>query len=145
MKRGFQFVESTPTTAKVDETALHKALIKETAPITSRKHGKRAIPKQEMRKLLRETYPKGNWVRENDLCHVKPYYHSYRTNAKGRWTGRSITDVFRDEFKEKSPAYYSHAIETGKLVVNGEKISLDYTVRMGDEINHLVHRRILSF
>lgn len=48
--------------------------------------------------------------------------------------------MFRNEFKEKSVAYYQFAIETGLLLVNGTKITEDYIVKMGDLINHMVHR-----
>jgi hypothetical protein len=123
----------------------HQIMIqKATAPL--RAHLKRTLKpvplsKREIKKKQKETNPPGEYtVSLNNLCHVKPYYHSYRTNAKGRWCGKSIIDVFRTEFKEKSVSYYQFAIETGLLVVNGEKIKEDYVVRMGDLINHMVHR-----
>ncbi|KAL3900567.1 MAG: hypothetical protein SGCHY_001248 [Lobulomycetales sp.] len=106
----------------------------------SRKRCSERIPKRELKRRIREATPRGSWVRENGLCKVEPYYHSYRSNAKGRWVGRNLIDVFQDEFREKDRAYYEWAIQKGRIVVNGAMVDIDYVVRMGDELNHLVHR-----
>lgn len=40
------------------------------------------------------------------LRKVKPYYYVYEANAKGRWLGRSILEIFTQEFQDQSPDYY---------------------------------------
>lgn len=120
----------------------HQLMIKaSTAPL--RAHLKRSnspLSKREIKRQQKEATPSGEYTVRDNLTHITPYFHSYRTNAKGRWCGRPIIDVFRTEFKEKSLAYYEYAIDTGLLVVNGEKIPQDYVLRMGDLINHMIHR-----
>ena len=74
------------------------------------------------------------------LRHVKPYFFSYRGNAKARWLGRRIIDVYSSEFPLYSPAYYSAAISYGCITVNSKAVGVDYVVRNGDVIEHLVHR-----
>jgi hypothetical protein len=37
---------------------------------------------------------------------VLPYEYEYRANAKGRWFGRTLLDVFVTEFADLSPDYY---------------------------------------
>lgn len=40
------------------------------------------------------------------LRHVKPYYFTFTTHAKGRWVGSKVIDVFSTEFQAETPEYY---------------------------------------
>ena len=72
--------------------------------------------------------------------HVRPYVYEFRTNAKGRWVGRTLLDVFTTEFGAYPYDYYHHAIISGRISVNNSKVSPDYVVRSGDLIIHSTHR-----
>lgn len=41
-----------------------------------------------------------------DLRKVKPYSFEFQSNAKGRWFGRTILDVFQKEFRDATLEYY---------------------------------------
>lgn len=76
----------------------------------------------------------------NGLRHVVPYKHIYETFAKGRWTNRSLYNVFTSEFGSNPESYYRAAISLGLITVNGECKSLDYNVCNGDLIRHITHK-----
>ena len=78
---------------------------------------------------------------EHNLQFVKPYFFNFRSNAKGRWLGRSIIDVTCTEFTSRSYEYYAKVIGNGRLKLNGRKITnFDEKIKNGDVISHLVHR-----
>ncbi|KAJ1549355.1 RNA pseudouridylate synthase domain containing protein 2 [Cladochytrium tenue] len=56
---------------------------------------------------------------------VRPYWYVHKTNAKGRWLGRTVLD--------------RTAIETGRITVNGRRATL-YVVRNADILAHATHR-----
>ena len=58
-----------------------------------------------------------------------------------RWIGRTILDVYSTEFGAYSREYYKEAIQSGRIRVNGNKLSEDYILKNGDKITHTVHRR----
>jgi 23S rRNA-/tRNA-specific pseudouridylate synthase len=75
------------------------------------------------------------------LRHVKPYHHSFRSNAKGRWHSRGLFEVFTSEFAAHSADYYRGAIAEGRITVNGAAVGPDYIIRDGDLIEHATLRR----
>lgn len=83
---------------------------------------------------------KPTYLFENGLRKVKPYYFEYKTFAKERWYGRTLLDVFRKEFRDRTEAYYRAAIDAGLITVNGERAELEQAVRNGDIICHHIHR-----
>ncbi|RKP34328.1 pseudouridine synthase [Dimargaris cristalligena] len=76
----------------------------------------------------------------NGLRRVRPYYHTYSTNAKGRWFGRTLLDVFVREFRDQSEPYYLEAIHRGIIMINDQKVTPDTIVRLHDRITHRIHR-----
>jgi hypothetical protein len=44
------------------------------------------------------------------LKKVPPYWHPYRTMAKGRWVGREILEVVSTEFRDRSLEYYVRTV-----------------------------------
>ena len=40
------------------------------------------------------------------LKKIPPYWHPYRTNAKGRWFDREILEMVSTEFRDRSVEYY---------------------------------------
>ncbi|CDK24825.1 unnamed protein product [Kuraishia capsulata CBS 1993] len=50
------------------------------------------------------TPPQFIW--ENGLRKVVPYYYTDSVRTKGRWVGRTVYDVFTTEFRNKTEDYY---------------------------------------
>lgn len=40
------------------------------------------------------------------LRHVHPYYFTFKTHCKGRWVGRTLIEVFKEEFRSETQEYY---------------------------------------
>lgn len=97
----------------------------------------------------------------NGLRSIQPYFFTFTVHAKRRWLGRRLVDVFQTEYRDRSAAYYAHAIEIGRFVVpsnepdhyhhhcccccirirvNGQQVSKTYIVCDNDTITHRVHR-----
>ncbi|KAI8144836.1 hypothetical protein BJV82DRAFT_60895 [Fennellomyces sp. T-0311] len=71
---------------------------------------------------------------------VKPYFFEYKAYAKGRWMQRKLIDVFCEEFQDRNEKYYRHAMESGLITVNGERVSPDHIVMNNDVLGHKIHR-----
>lgn len=71
---------------------------------------------------------------------VRPYPFTFATFAKARWLGRSLLDVYADEFGAYPRVYYRTAIEEGRILVNGKKVDCEYNIKGNDELAHIVHR-----
>lgn len=80
------------------------------------------------------------YVIDDDLRRVVPYYFTYNTYCKERWRGRSLIEIFQDEFRDRPPEYYRRAMESGSIYVNGNSVGPDYIVQNGDKISHTLHR-----
>ncbi|KAK3701198.1 DRAP deaminase [Vermiconidia calcicola] len=73
----------------------------------------------------------------------RPYYleGGLRRWCKQRWRGREILDIFRDEFRDRTPEYYAQSISSGAIQLNGKPVeSTQTTVKNGDIISHTLHR-----
>ena len=71
---------------------------------------------------------------------VRPYPFTFATFAKQRWIGRSILDVYHQEFGSYPRSYYESAINEGRILVSGKRIACDYLIAQHDELLHTVHR-----
>lgn len=80
------------------------------------------------------------YFREAGLRKIKPYKFQYSCFAKERWLGRTIHEVFCQEFHDRSAAYYTKAILEGIIRVNDKQVPLDYRLKNSDRIVHNVHR-----
>jgi tRNA pseudouridine synthase 9 len=80
------------------------------------------------------------YILDGDLRRVSPYPYTYKTYAKGRWLSRTLFDLFCTEFRDRSIDYYRDAIERGAIIVNGERVALDYKIQESDVIAHTMHR-----
>nr|XP_058964070.1 pseudouridylate synthase RPUSD2-like isoform X2 [Pocillopora verrucosa] len=58
----------------------------------------------------------------------------------GRWVGRSLIDVFKEEFRSETQEYYEKAIKAGKITVNGEITLQSKILKDNDVICNKVHR-----
>ncbi|KDO26255.1 hypothetical protein SPRG_08331 [Saprolegnia parasitica CBS 223.65] len=80
--------------------------------------------------------------------HVAPYMHTFQVHVKARWFGKTLLDLFLSEFGGFDVSYYTQAIETGKITVNGAIATTTTLVRDGDYLEHSMHRhepRVRSF
>lgn len=71
---------------------------------------------------------------------VEPYHHTFETHAKGRWVGREVLEVFAKEFQSEPREAYEHAIEAGRITMNGLPVTATTIVRDNDLIRNTAHR-----
>ena len=71
---------------------------------------------------------------------VRPYPFTFATFAKQRWIGRTILEVYHQEFGSYPRSYYESAINEGRILVSGKRIACDYLIAQHDELSHTVHR-----
>ena len=96
--------------------------------------------------LLQDTdakFAETEYYFENDLRKVAPYHFTFTTQAKGKWVGNKLCDVFSREFRTIKPKEYAKCIVAGLIRVNDKTIGVDYTVQNKDIISHMVHRHEL--
>ncbi len=75
--------------------------------------------------------------------YVRPYHFNFETHVKGRWVGRTLLQVFQQEFPYQPQHYFPKAIRAGRLTArtrNGEVVPVDTALSQGDAITHVVHR-----
>lgn len=75
------------------------------------------------------------WIRA-----IEPYPFTFSTFAKARWLGRTILDVFCDEFGSYPRSYYESAIVQGRILVSDQIVSVDHKIKGADVLTHTVHR-----
>ncbi|KAL6517977.1 hypothetical protein OROMI_033678 [Orobanche minor] len=74
------------------------------------------------------------------IRYVRPYYFEFIANAKGRWAGKTIVDLFADEFRGRDRDYYVTAVEAGRIQVDGQIVPVTYVVKSSQKISHFLHR-----
>nr|XP_056707231.1 pseudouridylate synthase RPUSD2 [Euleptes europaea] len=78
---------------------------------------------------------------EGGLRKVRPYYFDFQTYCKGRWLGKSLRDVFSDEFRAQSLEYYRAAASAGRLRLNQQPVrDLSVVLKNNDFLQNKVHR-----
>lgn len=87
-----------------------------------------------------DALPQVTYTIDEDLLRVTPYFYTYNTWCKERWRGRTLFQVFQDEFRDRPAAYYRQAMENGSVCVNQKPVGPDYVIRNGDRISHTLHR-----
>ncbi|EJW01249.1 RluA family pseudouridine synthase [Edhazardia aedis USNM 41457] len=70
---------------------------------------------------------------------ILKYFKTLTTNVKGRWVNKQIIDVFAKEFRSMSRDYYVGAILNGIITVNNKHVPLDYVLKHGDKVRHILH------
>ncbi|GMH23459.1 hypothetical protein Nepgr_025302 [Nepenthes gracilis] len=71
---------------------------------------------------------------------VKPYYFEFISHVKNRWAGKTIVDLFSEEFKGRPYDYYVKAVKCGRIKVDGQNVSVSYKVKSSEKISHFLHR-----
>jgi 23S rRNA-/tRNA-specific pseudouridylate synthase len=73
--------------------------------------------------MTTEETPEGRgsiFLTRGALQFVRPYEYAFQVAVKGRWVGRTATDVFRTEFPHYGAAYYDAAVDSGRISVQWE-------------------------
>uniref|UniRef100_A0A7N0TG37 RNA pseudouridine synthase 7 n=1 Tax=Kalanchoe fedtschenkoi TaxID=63787 RepID=A0A7N0TG37_KALFE len=86
------------------------------------------------------TPEKSDYVFVNGRRHVKPYYFEFISHVKNRWAGKTIVDLFAQEFKGRPYDYYVSAVKSGRILVDGQMVPISYVVRSSQKISHFLHR-----
>eukprot|EP00981_Chlorochromonas_danica_P007131 scaffold1561_cov184-Ochromonas_danica.AAC.4 len=88
------------------------------------------------------TYEKFTLTEEGHkvVRYVKPYIYNFETFAKGRWLGRRVLDVMKEEFGGHPPAYWDTAIVEGRVRINDHVINDQVCFANGDRLLHRSHR-----
>ncbi|MED6198277.1 hypothetical protein PIB30_064643 [Stylosanthes scabra] len=81
-----------------------------------------------------------DYVFRNGIRYVKPYYFEFIAHVKNRWAGKTIVDLFAQEFKGRPYEYYVNAVKCGRIQVDGERVPVSYIVKSSQKISHFVHR-----
>ncbi|CAI0395237.1 unnamed protein product [Linum tenue] len=83
---------------------------------------------------------KHDYIFRNGRRHVKPYYFEFICHVKSRWAGKTIVDLFADDFRGRPYDYYVSAVKCGRIKVEGEMVPVSYIVKNSQKISHFVHR-----
>ncbi|RYR44935.1 hypothetical protein Ahy_A08g041197 isoform C [Arachis hypogaea] len=60
-----------------------------------------------------------DYIFRNGIRYVKPYYFEFIAHVKNRWAGKTIVDLFAQEFKGRPYEYYVSAVKCGRIQVDG--------------------------
>lgn len=83
---------------------------------------------------------KQDYIFRNGKRHVRPYYFEFIAHVKNRWVGKSIVDLFAEEFKGRPYEYYVSAVKCGRIQVDGKMVPVSYVVKSSQKISHFLHR-----
>ncbi|RPA79795.1 pseudouridine synthase [Ascobolus immersus RN42] len=107
---------------------------------TAKQPKKTRAERKKLNPLRSEKYTP-EYVFEDGLRRVKPYYFTFNTFCKERWRDRTLVDVFQSEFRDRPIEYYEQAIKEGSVLINGTvKSTLETVIKDGDYISHKLHR-----
>ncbi|XP_061360895.1 RNA pseudouridine synthase 7 [Gastrolobium bilobum] len=81
-----------------------------------------------------------DYIFQNGIRFVKPYYFEFIAHVKNRWAGKTIVDLFAEEFKGRPYEYYVSAVKCGRIQVDGEMVPVSYIVKSSQKISHFLHR-----
>lgn len=83
---------------------------------------------------------KHDYIFRDGRRHVRPYHFEFISHVKNRWAGKTIVDLFAEEFKGRPYDYYVSAVKCGRIQVDGEMVPVSYIVKSSQKISHFVHR-----
>ncbi|XP_051116219.1 RNA pseudouridine synthase 7 isoform X4 [Andrographis paniculata] len=81
-----------------------------------------------------------DYIFRDGIRYVRPYYFEFISHAKNRWAGKTIVDLFADEFKGRPRDYYVSAVKAGRIQVDGQTVPVSYVIKSSQKISHFVHR-----
>ncbi|KAM6912253.1 pseudouridylate synthase RPUSD2 [Xenentodon cancila] len=107
--------------------------------------GERYIPPPQKRNpgvsFNQEHFNETSCYFEGGLRKVTPYYFDFKTYCKGRWVGKTLEEVFKNEFRAESIEYYQKAAKEGRIRLNETPVEdLSIVLRNNDHMRNTVHR-----
>jgi len=75
------------------------------------------------------------------LRFLEPYEFVFKCRSKGRWYNRTLKDVFLSEFQYMDENMIDDRVKSGKLLVNGKKVGIDYVIQEHDFIENTSIRK----
>ncbi|KAG0474971.1 hypothetical protein HPP92_014657 [Vanilla planifolia] len=72
--------------------------------------------------------------------YVMPYYFEFIAHVKNRWEGKTIVDLFAEEFRGRTYEYYVRAVKNGRIKVDDQMVPVSYILQSSQKISHFVHR-----
>ncbi|GLT77550.1 hypothetical protein SLA2020_491200 [Shorea laevis] len=83
---------------------------------------------------------KQDYIFHNGKHYVRPYYFEFISHVNKRWEGKTIVDLFAQEFRGRPYEYYVSAVKSGRIQVDGEIVPVSYIVKRTQKISHFLHR-----
>ena len=77
---------------------------------------------------------------ENGFRKIYPYFFTHTAFCRGRWVGKSLLDMFEEEFRRYSREYYETQIKNGRILVNYKPAVADQVLKNNDIISNTIHR-----
>ncbi|CAL8286920.1 unnamed protein product [Lota lota] len=107
--------------------------------------GERVVPPPQKRNpgvsFSQEHFNETTHYFEGGLRKVHPYYYDFKTYCKGRWIGKTLLEVFKNEFRSESIEYYQRAAKEGRIRLNETTVEdLSIVLRNNDHMRNTVHR-----
>ncbi len=93
------------------------------------------ITANELATLTRDDY-----FDSGQLSYALPYRYNYTMKAKPRWLGRTLLEVFEDEFRYTYPGYWMSELTEARVFANGEVATPATTWCAHMVVEHIVHR-----
>ncbi|KZV28746.1 RNA pseudouridine synthase 7-like [Dorcoceras hygrometricum] len=76
-----------------------------------------------------------DYIFRDGIRYVKPYYFEFISHAKNRWAGKTIVDLFAEEFKGRPRDYYVCAyLKAGRIQVDGQVVPVSYVVQSSQKL-----------
>ncbi|KYR01560.1 pseudouridine synthase family protein [Tieghemostelium lacteum] len=109
---------------------------------------KRELQKQEKLKkndenggnISREHLAETSYYFDGELRMVVPYYFQFNVNVKERWCGKTLIDLFTEEFSTITRHIYMQKIKRGWIQLNHKIVPHTTIVKLNDVVSHRVHR-----
>ena len=93
------------------------------------------ITANELANLKREDY-----FDFGQLSYALPYRYNYTMRAKPRWYGRTLLEVFEEEFQYAHPGYWETELTESRVFANGDVATATTTWCAHMVVEHVVHR-----
>ncbi|KAI5076684.1 hypothetical protein GOP47_0008749 [Adiantum capillus-veneris] len=81
-----------------------------------------------------------DFILHDGIRFVRPYFFEFIAHVKERWDMKTVTNLFAEEFRQRPLEYYIEAVDVGRILVNGKKVTRDHVVRASQTLSHFVHR-----
>ncbi|KAA8540657.1 hypothetical protein F0562_024424 [Nyssa sinensis] len=92
-----------------------------------------------------------DYIFRDGIRYVRPYYFEFISHVKNRWAGKTIVDLFAEEFRGRPYDYYVYCFFFGdsflflplnrvRIQVDGQIVHVSYILQPSQKISHFLHR-----